>query len=390
MKYSSSNREYKSKYTYDNSNVLKNKLDIHDDLILHNVERTFTAAKIAELNIKPIRGNFDFKHLCKIHEYIFQDLYTWAGKTRDVEISKGGTNFAPCTYLKSAIDELFSSLKQEKFLTGLPVDKLSERLAHYYTELNFAHPFREGNGRTQREFIRELADKNGYVLDWNKMDQDKLMEATIESTRNFKPEKLNKLINHGLGFKDPDRNQDESTENTENVFLVEDTDVLVEAERTIIAIKIAQLEIKPIQGSFDIKHLNKIHKYLFNDISAAGGSLIENKEIIKIFKDIKKHNFLKQLPIDQLTEGLADYYIRLENEMRKYKGSGFTNREFIRELAAKNGYRLDWNMISDNKLNNIIYSKDKNQLSGLLKNSFKSLEPDKSLIKQFNDMEFIR
>ena len=85
----------------------------------------------------------------KVKILIFNDVYEWAGKIRTEEIAKGNTNFAPTPYILDGMKEqIFDSLKKEKFLKGLNAEDISKRLAYYYSELNFAHPFREGNGRT--------------------------------------------------------------------------------------------------------------------------------------------------------------------------------------------------------------------------------------------------
>lgn len=70
----------------------------------------------------------------------------------------------------------------------------SDKIAFYMSQLNFAHPFREGNGRTQREFVRNLAFSNGYILEWDGAEPEELLEATIEATRKYKYEHLSKII----------------------------------------------------------------------------------------------------------------------------------------------------------------------------------------------------
>jgi len=75
-------------YCYTNSDILKNKYEIHDKAELLKAETTMTSARLLELQKQPVKGKFDFKHLQKIHKYIFQDIYDWAGKTRTVNIGK--------------------------------------------------------------------------------------------------------------------------------------------------------------------------------------------------------------------------------------------------------------------------------------------------------------
>ena len=204
-------KNYKSIYYYEDCDVLKNKFDIKDEAKLEKVERVITTSKVTELNRSPVKGEFDLKHLQKIHNYIFHDIYEWSGKIRTEEISKGGTNFAPTPYLLDGMkSQIFDPLKREKFLSGLNAEDLSKRLAYYYSELNFAHPFREGNGRTQREFIKELASKNGFTLDWNKADPKALLESTIKATIGIDTknsiEKLGKVILDCFESREPNKN----------------------------------------------------------------------------------------------------------------------------------------------------------------------------------------
>ncbi|WP_195617478.1 Fic/DOC family protein [Clostridium paraputrificum] len=189
--------EYKSTYEYPDCEVLKNKLDIKDQELLERAERTISSMRLCELQEKPIKGSFDFNHLSKIHKYVFKDIYDWAGKPRTEEISKDTTSFAPSRFAVEGLkDSVFKPLKKLNYCRGMDANELSKNLAKFYCELNFGHPFREGNGRTQREFIRELAAYNGFKLDWNKANSKELMDATIGGTIGRNPEiALNNLSN---------------------------------------------------------------------------------------------------------------------------------------------------------------------------------------------------
>ena len=173
--------ERNSNYCYPNSNILINKLDIHDKQVLQKYEAKITAAKLLALRYKGIIGNFDAEHLNKIHTYLFEDIYPFAGKYRNENIAKGVFRFAEYEYIESELKKLLDKLKEEKFLNGLSKEKLAERLAYYLSELNVLHPYREGNGRTIREFIRELALKNGYVLNLSKVSPKDFLNASIKS-----------------------------------------------------------------------------------------------------------------------------------------------------------------------------------------------------------------
>lgn len=125
-------------------------------------------------------GDFDFHHLQRIHQYIFQDIYDWAGKIRVCDIAK--TNlFCKVEYIPLTADEIFGELRSDHYLQGLSRDQMIERLSYYLGEINALHPFREGNGRTQREFLRELAKTCGYRLQWEKITPEEMLAASIDS-----------------------------------------------------------------------------------------------------------------------------------------------------------------------------------------------------------------
>ena len=157
-----------------------NKLGIQDYEKLQVIERKLIMLRILDLIDKPIKGNFDFKHLCSIHFYIFQDIYDWAGEVRKVDIAKGNM-FCKMTFIEPQAEEIFGRLRKEKFLEGLNQQEIARRLAYYFSEINALHPFREGNGRSQREFIRSLALKNGYVLSFSNISAEEMLKASQES-----------------------------------------------------------------------------------------------------------------------------------------------------------------------------------------------------------------
>lgn len=178
--------EYQSKYCYPETNILINKQNIKNEKSLNVFEAEATRLRIAELKINPLKGDFNLSHLKNIHRYIFQDVYPFAGKIREERIYKDNFEFANPLYIKSCSEDIFNKLRKEKYLMGLDVKSFSDRAAYYMGEINVLHPFREGNGRSQREFIRTLALKCGYKLDWSKLPKDKVLEASIKSTFNHK------------------------------------------------------------------------------------------------------------------------------------------------------------------------------------------------------------
>ncbi|MFC5732251.1 Fic/DOC family protein [Cytobacillus gottheilii] len=175
-----------SKYCYPGTDILINNYSIMDQLKLDRVESVFTAKRLGELYEKPITGIFNLGHMQKIHQFIFQDVYDFAGKLRDVQISKGNTPFAYPHYIETYSKEVFYSLQNENYLRRLNINDFSSRAAHYLAEWNIIHPFREGNGRSHREFIRTLAMRNGYELNWNRVETKKILNASIKSVLDSK------------------------------------------------------------------------------------------------------------------------------------------------------------------------------------------------------------
>lgn len=152
------------KYCYPNTNILINKLNIKTQEELFQAEKELTFIRLQELQENPIIGKFDFKHLLKIHHYIFQDLYEWAGKIRTVEIGKGNL-FCTTPYIQSYGETVFAKYYKQCKENKSNKNHFVKVLAENYADLNALHPFREGNGRTQREFTRLLCLECGYVFD---------------------------------------------------------------------------------------------------------------------------------------------------------------------------------------------------------------------------------
>jgi len=168
-------------YCYENSNVLKNKMDIKDNALLEDVERKIVIVKLYELRQNNRIENFDMKHFIGIHKFLFEDIYPFAGLFRAENISKGNFTFAEWEYIEPELIKLLDNLKKEKYLENLGKEELAGKLAYYMAELNVLHPFREGNGRTIREFIRQLAYKNGYILDLQEIESRDMLAACIKS-----------------------------------------------------------------------------------------------------------------------------------------------------------------------------------------------------------------
>ena len=166
---------------YEGTTCLINKLGIKDEETLKQVEGNITFAKWAELEANPISLDFDFDHYKAIHKYLFEDLYDWAGTVRKIDISKKGTNFVSASDIENVAKGIFDRLKKENFFKNKNKNDFIDNIVDFYSSTNMLHPFREGNGRTQRVFITQLIRFCGYDFDFSNIDSDELMIATIKS-----------------------------------------------------------------------------------------------------------------------------------------------------------------------------------------------------------------
>ena len=166
---------------YEGTTCLINKFGIKDEKKLSQMETLITTVKCKELEINPIDGNFGFDHYKAIHKYIFEDLYDWAGKVRTVSISKKGTVFTLPESIEPLADRIFTGLQKENCYIGYDNDHYIESIVDFYCRTNMLHPFREGNGRTQRVFLTQLIRYSGHDINFSTIDTDELMIATIQS-----------------------------------------------------------------------------------------------------------------------------------------------------------------------------------------------------------------
>jgi cell filamentation protein len=173
-------------YTYTDSatGVLRNLGNISSNDALLFFESTAAIKRTKELEKKPIRIKDSFA-LFIIHKYLFQDVYKWAGEKRTVEISKGGKQFFPLDHFDTALVYIDNLILEFRQVDKKDKQKLSHKLAGILDTINELHPFREGNGRTQREFLRILALEKDLILNLNPPDNtdvyERYMLGTIES-----------------------------------------------------------------------------------------------------------------------------------------------------------------------------------------------------------------
>lgn len=154
--------------------TLKNKLGITDPIELAHKEEQLTKKRAQELYDKHILETFEvgtYAGLAKIHGYLFQDVYDFAGTMRKVNIAKGNFRFAPLLYLSEALQQI-DKMPQDSY------DHIIEK----YVEMNVAHPFREGNGRSTRIWLDTILKKElGKVVDWSQVDKEDYLFAMERS-----------------------------------------------------------------------------------------------------------------------------------------------------------------------------------------------------------------
>lgn len=168
-------------YCYPDTDTLMNRLNIHDAGRLLEAETGLVSIRLYQLQKHPVKGSFDFAHLCNIHHHIFQDVYDWAGKPRTVNIAKGNSLFCPAWNLSGYADDVFRCYYKDCMRTKDSRSDFIHNIAAHYADLNALHPFREGNGRSQREFCRELCLKCGYLFDLTHTCRDEMLKASIDS-----------------------------------------------------------------------------------------------------------------------------------------------------------------------------------------------------------------
>ena len=168
---------------YPGTTVLINKFDIRNEEKLNEIESVISSARYAEWINTPHTAAFDFDHYKAIHHFLFSDLYEWAGEVRTVNISKKGTAFTPADNIENQADLIFKRLRERSYFKGMAHDEIVEEIVDFYCVTNILHPFREGNGRTQRVFLTQLIRNAGYDINFADMDTDLLMRATIQSAQ---------------------------------------------------------------------------------------------------------------------------------------------------------------------------------------------------------------
>lgn len=178
-----------SKYTYKGTDVLKNKLNIQDEELLKEYETRLVAFKIATISSANLPKGYTPERLKFIHKYLFDEIFYFAGEYRQENITKENFRFSEFEYIEDNIQRIFNNIKIEE-MKKLPFDKFVKHISYIMTELNVLHPFREGNGRTIRELVREICFDCGYAIDWYEINHDDILRvaklAILDETEQIK------------------------------------------------------------------------------------------------------------------------------------------------------------------------------------------------------------
>lgn len=180
-------------YTDPGTGVLRNLADISDPDVLLFFESGAVTKRIQELYENPIKIK-GVDSLLSIHRHLFQDVYSWAGKRRKVEISKAGKQFFPTTHFDNAFRYIDTLISDYKNISKGDKQQIAEKLAEILDNVNYLHPFREGNGRAQREFLRLLALEKGLTLNLNPADNKYVYDQYMHGTISSDVKTLSKLI----------------------------------------------------------------------------------------------------------------------------------------------------------------------------------------------------
>jgi cell filamentation protein len=183
-----------SPYVDPATGFLRNEVSANTQQEIDLASAELLPGRLEDLAKIPIPCTGDRAHLQAIHHVLFDGIFDWAGQFRTTDIDKQGTGFVPAVEVETAIDQVFAELAAENLLRGLPREEFLGRLAHYYARLNQIHPFREGNGRTQRLFWGQVALHAGWYVDFVRMSKAANNEASRVASQEGNLEPLIALL----------------------------------------------------------------------------------------------------------------------------------------------------------------------------------------------------
>lgn len=165
-------------YVYPGTTVLRNKLDIRNAAALDKTERRLATQRIRQ---GAPSGDFDLAHLKAIHRHLFQDVYDWAGEIRTVEISKDGSQFQFRQYIETGMADVHRRIEAASYFKGLTPSAFTERAGEIIGDVNYVHPFREGNGRVQLQYLKQFAASAGHEIDLTRLEPKSWGAASREA-----------------------------------------------------------------------------------------------------------------------------------------------------------------------------------------------------------------
>lgn len=170
------------KYLDPETGILRNLLGLKSQTELDHAEAIFVAIQSEDMIRHPLQEGSsgpDFSYILEIHRRLFFDIFDWAGNIRDVDISKGSTRFANFEFIEREGMRICREMASENWLVGRSHADFAEGAAYYLGELNSLHPFREGNGRTLRQYFRYIAERAGHSLTWEGVTREEMVTASI-------------------------------------------------------------------------------------------------------------------------------------------------------------------------------------------------------------------
>ncbi len=327
--------------------ALDNKLGIATEEELAEPERRISKARLVGLIEKEKDRNivFNKEYFLSIHKYIFQDIYPWAGTIREVDLYKGDSAFAPARFLDGSLNDLFDNLKKDNYLQGFTTEEVAELSSYYMLELNFIHPFREGNGRTKRHFMTQLVDRAGYDLGLESIEPNQLVMADIlafddnEADIKANPSYLKFLIKSSVKpISAPNKGKTDSIEELNRFLWVYDRYDSRGWFTNKSSLQDAQIKLKDLlsteQGGEKVKtHLDKI---ILSERKFDDGSAEYRRDIVKMAKEYKNQidsgMFIKQKEtvMEQqkgLAERLDEFYAKV-SPYDRYDATGSFDPEY--------------------------------------------------------------
>lgn len=186
-------------YVYPGTTVLRNLLNERNQRELDRREYKLTYYRRLELDEEPIRKGFDFDRLKETHRRLFQDVYEWAGRPRTVDISKGQSQFLPSAFIDTAAGDTFTWLRRSGLLAStVDDDSFVSLAADLLEKINYVHPFRDGNGRTQRAFLDQVAALSGHSLSWRNVGPEEHLRASVNAFRDGNGEAFRTIIRQAM------------------------------------------------------------------------------------------------------------------------------------------------------------------------------------------------